>query len=386
MPLTKQNYSFEPLLFSEIFENLEDPRDAQRTYYPLIEILFLLISANLCGIEDLTVVQAFGEQKLKWLRRFFPYKKGTPSHDTLGRILGMLDKGTFEKCFVQWVAAHFKMQPEELINLDGKRLSGSADKADQSKAKDAGGKYAEVIVNAFASGCSWVLAQRNVTDDLNEVRGALELLDWLEIEDCCITADSNFCARHVIRKIIDKKADYVLALKGKSPKLHAATMEAFDQLDLEKNTFTTQESGYGRTEKRVYHSLPADVLDTALTESYHALQQLVQVKRFRRINRTAKQQLETHYYITSLADPVEQLAAKIRGHWLIENRLHWVLDVEFSEDASRKRNANLATNASLIRKVSLNLLRKNPGNESLKTKRMKCAVSDDYRENILGFA
>jgi predicted transposase YbfD/YdcC len=370
-------------LFEQVFEEIEDLRDKRRTFYPLIEILFLVVSANISGYEKLPMVCLFGEEKIDWLRNFFPYKKGIPSHDTIGRVLGMIPKRQFEKAFVRWVSCYFKIAENELINIDGKRLSGSANKLDQSKKKSEGGKCSDLIVNAYASESSVVLGQCNVTDQMNEIIGAKQLLDWIEVKGCCISGDSNFCGRELIAEIVNRKADYLLTLKGKSPKLYNAVRTAFANEDVTKDNYESAARDHGRTERRVYRSISANAIDKTIKDTYKNLVQIIEVTRFRIVNRTKVSTQETHYYITSLNDTIEALAKKIRGHWSIENNLHWVLDVQFGEDASRKRVRNLASNSSIIRKIALNLLRRDKTKISLNAKKMKCAISDKYRTKIL---
>ncbi|MCB9349592.1 MAG: ISAs1 family transposase [Lewinellaceae bacterium] len=225
-----------------MLDSLDDPRNQELTLYPLAEIFFLAIIGALCGCDELTVVSAFGQEKLPWFRHYYPFKHGIPSHDTLNRVLGLIDKRAFERVFVQWVAQHFGLPQEELVNFDGKRLNSSANRADQSKKRNEGGQYAEIIVNAYASGAGIVLAQNNVSDKMDEVRGALELLEWLSLEGCCVSGDSNFCGRNIIDKIIASKADYLLALKGKSPVLLEAVSTAFSQEQTKKTVFQTEET------------------------------------------------------------------------------------------------------------------------------------------------
>ena len=229
----------------ELLLKIEDPRDKDMVTYPISEIFFLLISASLSGCNEITEVHLFGKQKLEWLRSYFTYEKGIASHDTIGRVLSLVNKEAFEELFIAWVSQYFGLDAQELINLDGKRLASSATRADQSKAKSAGGRYAEVIVNAFACAAGIVLAHNNVTEQMDEVQGAKELLDSLDIGGCCISGDSNFCGRDLIKKIMERKADYLLALKGKSPKLYVAAQEAMADEQLTKTSFMTEEQGHG---------------------------------------------------------------------------------------------------------------------------------------------
>ena len=366
-----------------MLDSLEDPRNQKQAVYPLRELLFLLIAGTLCGYDELTVIASYGREKLSWLRKYYPYESGVPSHDTLNRVLGLIDKRAFEKLFVQWVACSFKLDVGELVNFDGKRLNSSADRADQCKKRVEGGQYAQIIVNVYAAGAGIVLAQNNVSDKMDEVKGAEELLGWLTLEGCCVTGDSNFCGCQLIKKIISSKADYLLALKGKSPKMLAAAKAAFACAQTPKVVFQTEETGHGRYEKRVYRAISAESLPSETASSYVKLSQVVEVTRLRTVTRTGKHMEETHYYITSLGSGIEQVSDKIRRHWSIENQLHYVLDVSYGEDACRSRTKNAATNLSLIRKITLNLLRKDPEPGSIKTKRMRLAVSEERLDNML---
>ena len=368
---------------SAMLDGLEDPRSQKQAVYPLQEILFLVIVGTLCGCDELTAIAAYGKEKQAYLRKYYPYEYGIPSHDTLNRVLGLLDKRAFEKLFVQWVAGIFRLDAGELVNFDGKRLNSSADRACQSKSRAEGGQYAQVIVNVYAAGAGIVLAQNNVSDKMDEVNGAKELLGWLSLEGCCVTGDSNFCGRQLIEQIIAAKADYLLALKGKSPKMLAAAKEAFACQQIRKTVFQTEDTGHGRYEKRVYRAICAKSLSVEIASTYAKLSQVIEVKRLRTETRNGKHMEETHYYITSLESSIEQVADKIRRHWAIENQLHYVLDVSFGEDACRSRTQNAATNLSLTRKITLNLLRNKNIPGSIKTKRMLLAVSEDRLDDML---
>lgn len=370
---------------SLMLSKIEDPRDQEKVFYPLPEIFFLLIAASLSGCNELTEIQEFGKLKLSWLRRYYPYTRGIPSHDTLGRVLALVNKKSFERLFTEWVVEQFNLPEGELVNFDGKRLTSSANRADQSKSRSQGGRYAEIIVHAYASGAGIALAQRNVTEKINEVEGAYHLLDTLDLSGCCISGDSNFCGRDLIAKIISKKADYLLSLKGKSMRLFTEVKHAMADPEIEKESFITEEKGHGRHEKREYCAIPAAILPEHEIKGYDSLAQVIQVKRTRTIMQSGKHEEETHYYITSLDKSIEELANKIRAHWHIENKLHYVLDVLFEEDDSRVRTKNAATNFSLVRKISLNMLRQNKEKGSLKAHRLRCSLSDDYRSDILKF-
>ena len=375
---------FEANPFSSMFEKIEDKRNPKLVHYPLSEILFLLFIGTLCGCDQLTIMIVFGEEKLDWFKKYYPYKHGMPSHDTLSKALGMIGKKEFEKIFMSWVFMHFGIQSSDVqICFDGKRLNGSADKLDQNKKRNEGGQYAEIIVNVYANAAGLILAQNNVSDKMDEIRGALELLDWLEIEGCCISGDANFCRDNIVTKIVEKKGKYLLTLKGHLPKILNATKKVFEKEDVAKSNFETEETGHGRYEKRKYRAIAAKDIPTIALDYFEELSQIVEVKRVRIVQRTGKKNEETHYYVTNSTEEVEQLAHKIRGHWAIENNLHHTLDVSFGEDGSRVRLKNAASNLSLIRKATLNLLTKHPDKGSIKSKRLRLAISDKKRTDIL---
>ena len=319
------------------------------------------------------------------MRKYYPYEAGAPSHDTIGRVLGLIDKKQFESLFTSWVAQHFEVSKEKLLHLDGKRLRGSATGQQKIKKREDGGKYAEIIINVYASGAGLALAHHNITDHLNEVQGALEVLDWLDIKGCCISGDSNFCKRVIIDKIVASKGDYLMALKGNNPKLHNAAQEVFSAPPTDVLRFETKESGHGRRENRIYSAVPMEQLPTELSSYFTKNEQLIEVKRKRHIISSGKESEEVHYYVTSLKEPIAELSHKIRKHWLIENQLHYVLDVHFNEDDSRVQQKNAATNLSLIRKMALNVLKHSLGKGAIKAKQLKCAISDQHREKVLTF-
>jgi predicted transposase YbfD/YdcC len=369
--------------FNDLFENVEDSRNQDYIHHPLAEILFLLVVGTLSGCDELTVIEVFGQEKLSWLRKYYPYKYGIASHDTLGRVLSMINRRKFEMVFAGWATAHFGLDENALIHIDGKRLKGSADKADQSKKKGEGGKYVDIIVNVYASGAGILLAQNNVSDKMDEINGALELLDWLDLSGCSITGDANFCRTAIIEKILQQKADYILTLKGNWPNQFEYAQNIFADEEIEKESFQTEETGHGRYEKRSYRSITKGDLPPEMIQQFSQLQQVIEVNRSRVIQSTGKTENETHYYITSLNTEIKKVADMIRRHWSIENQLHYVLDVSFNEDASRIRTGNAASNQSLIRKTSLNILRASKLKGSIKAQRLKCAISDANRENVL---
>lgn len=364
--------------------SIQDPRNQDLISYSLSEIFFLVVSAVVSNCNDITDIAVFGRSKLGWLRGYYPYKGGTPSHDTIGRVLSLIKIDEFEAAFINWVSEYFNIAVDELVSFDGKRLASSADRLDQSKPKEKGGKFAEIIVNVFACGAGITLAQTNVTSKMDEQSGAIKLLESLDLAGCCVSGDSNFCSRKMIGLILEHKANYLLALKGKSPKLLKAAKAAFEDETIEKSVYTTEEQGRGRYEKRVYRSITSSsIVDYVEVATYKGLTQIVEVVRYREVTRKSKVQKETHYYITSLSDGIETLSQKIRAHWLIENRLHHTLDVQLGEDASRSRKGNQATSLSVMRKIALNLMTEGGKRAGIKEKRLQASLSDTDRDTLV---
>ena len=362
---------------------IDDCRDPDRIYYTLPEVLFLLLAGAVSACNSIIEIATFGEEKLDWLRQYYPYKYGTPSHDTMNRVLGLIKPSQFEQWLTQWTAEKFAIPIDELLAIDGKRLANSANRMDQSKPRDQGGAFVKIVVNCLAVTSGIVLGQKDVSDKASEPEGARQLIDSLDVEGKCISGDANFCGFKLLELIIEEGADYLIALKGRNSKLHDAAAQAFCDDSIEKTTFETQEKGHGREEKRIYRCIAATDIAPELTAPYPQLTQLVEVQRYRRETRKSdKFSLETHYYITSLSNDIKKVAEKIRQHWAVENSLHYVLDVSFEEDASRMRKHYAATNLSIVRKVAMNYLMPGKGKVGLKKMRMRAAFSDKTRTEL----
>lgn len=370
--------------FVNCFGNLEDSRNQMKIRYPMSEVLFLVISSVLSGYESNRGIEEFGTLKLDWLRQYFPYKHGIPNHETIGNIIGLIDKSAFEIAFMEWVDLEFGIHAESLIHIDGKRIRSSVEKRLQDKKSSQGGKNAELILNAYGSSEGKVIAQINVSDSGDEQEGAKRLVDQLNLRGKTITGDGNFCIKDILKRIRSKKGNYLMALKRNNPKLYDLSEQYFKDFVDQQQDFQTQDIGHGREEIRSYASLNISVCPNPKFKEYEGLLKIIKVDRKRKEVRTNKTSSETCYYITSLDKGIEYLANAIRNHWSVENNLHWVLDVEFKEDDSKKRTGNQASNFSLIRKIAINMINDKKGRKSTKALRMACAVSDQVRQNILG--
>ena len=367
----------EAVVFLDYFRDLPDPRQRGKVIYPLVEVLLLCLLAVLGGAETFVDIARFGEKKLDLLRRFRPFRDGTPSHDHLGDIFATLDAGEFQRCFVAWVAALTGV-PADVIAIDGKTLRRSYQKK--------GAKAPIHMVSAFAARQRLVLGQVKVADKSNEIVAIPKLLDMMAIEGAIVTIDAMGCQREIAEKILDKKADYVLALKGNQGTLRedvavfAAEQKANGFKDTKVSRHETVDGDHGRIETRTYTAIH----DVAwLQERHHwpGLRGIVMVESTREIG--DKIERETRFYITSLVWLAQALGPVIRSHWAVENSLHWVMDMIFRDDECRVRTDHAPANFTTLKHMAHNLIRKAPGKDSMRLKRKIAAWDDDFLASLI---
>jgi predicted transposase YbfD/YdcC len=362
----------ESVVFLEHFSGLDDPRQPGKVIYLLNEVLLLCLLAVLAGAETFTDIALFGEKKLPLLRRFLPYDNGTPPHDRLGEIFAALDAEAFQRCFVSWVSAMTGI-PAEVIAIDGKTSRRSY--------KKKGASDAIHIVSAFAARQRLVLGQTKVDEKSNEIVAIPKLLAMLSIEGAIVTIDAMGCQKEIAKQITDKKAGYVLALKGnqgtlrEDVELFAAEQKANDYKDTKISRHETVDGDHGRIEVRKYTVLH-DVAWLQERHDWPGLKGIVMVETSRETG--AKSESETRFYITSLPDTADRLGPAIRSHWAIENSLHWVMDMVFRDDDCRVREGNAAANFVTLRHMAHNLARRAPGKMSIRARRKAAAWDDDY--------
>jgi len=356
---------------------LPDLRQRGKVRYPLREVLLLCLLAVLAGAETFVDIARFGDAKLALLRRFLPFGDGTPSHDHLGDIFATLDAEVFQRCFVAWVAA-LTGTPAEVIAIDGKTLRRSYQKK--------GAKAAIHMVSAFAARQRLVLGQVKVAEKSNEIVAIPKLLDMLAIEGAIVTIDAMGCQRDIAQKILDKKADYALALKGNQGTLcedvevFVAEQRARGFKDTTISRDETVDGDHGRIETRTT-TVIQDVAWLQQRHNWPGLQGIVVVDSRREIGNKIEQ--ETRLYITSLVLLANQLGPIIRSHWAIENSLHWVMDMIFRDDECRVRKEHAPANFTTIKHMAHNLIRKAPGKDSLRLKRKVAAWDDDYLASLI---
>jgi predicted transposase YbfD/YdcC len=367
----------ETAMFLSHFNDLPDPRQQGKVTYPLDEILLLCLLAVLAGAEAFTEIALFGVKKLGFLRRFRPFKNGTPAHDHLGDILAVLDAEQFQRCFIAWVASVTGV-PVGVIAVDGKTVRRSGHKR--------GGKAPIHVVSAFAAGQRLVLGQAKVAEKSNEITAIPKLLGLLAIEGAIVTIDAMGCQRDIAQTILDKKADDVLALKGnqgslrEDVELFVAEQQAVGFRDTEISQHATIDADHDRIETRTT-TVIEDVKWLQDRHDWPGLKAVVVVETSREISGKIEQ--ETRFYITSMVMLAALLGPVVRGHWAIENSLHWVMDMVFRDDECRVRTDHAPANFTTIKHMAHNLLRKAPGKSSLRSRRKSAGWDDDFLASLV---
>ena len=373
----------ETIVFLRHFEDLADPRQKGKVVYPLDEILLLCLLAVLAGADTFTDIALFGCKKLEFLRRFRPFSGGTPTHDHLGDIIAVLDAEQFQRCFVAWVAA-LTGTPDGVVAIDGKTSRRSGNKK--------GGKSAIHMVSAFAARQRLVLGQVKVASKSNEIVAIPKLLDMLGLgprsgpRGAIVTIDAMGCQREIAQKILDKKADYVLALKGnqgtlrEDVELFAAEQKAVGFVDTEISRDETVDGDHGRIETRT----TTVIHDVAWLQKRHhwpGLKAVIMIESVRDMG--DKVERETRFYITSLVLLAHLIGPIVRTHWAIENSLHWVMDMTFRDDECRVRTDHATANFTTIKHLAHNPIRTAPAKGSIRSRRKAAAWDDDFLASII---
>lgn len=361
------------------FSNLRDPRMERTKRHKLLDILVIAICGAVCGVDDWVSMEEFGRAKHDWLKGFLELPNGIPSHDTFTRVFARIDPVQFQQSFLSWVETIAKMLPGDIVAIDGKTLRQSYDRSSD--------KAAIHMVSAWAVGNGIVLGQVKTSEKSNEITAIPKLLEVLELEGCIVTIDAMGCQRDIAAKIIDKKADYVLSLKGNQGNLHDNIALFFDYAatndfsGIDYDYYEASDGGHGRVEVRRHWTVSdLDWLDGK--DRWKDLTTIVMVERERHIKDEISK--ETTYYISSMGRDAQRLAGAIRGHWGIENGLHWVLDIAFQEDGSRVRKDHGAENLAVLRHITLNLIKQEKTCKAgVKTKRLKAGWDNRYLEKIL---
>lgn len=354
------------------FAELTDPRVERTKEHLLQEILFIAIAAVLCGAETWNDIEFYGKTKRPWLKRFLRLPGGIPSHDTFNRVFSALDPEELEACFVAWVRAVAQLSEGEIVSIDGKAIRGS---------RQAGNKGIVYMVSAWANTNNLVLAQRKVDDKSNEITAIPKLLQVLELSGTVVTIDAIGCQRSIAQQIADKKADYILAVKQNQGHLLEEMKDSFQLLPAASVAEQT-DGGHGRVERRTC-SVVGDLSLVEKAGEWTSLQSLVRIQAERFHKASGQVERETRYYISSIKPDAARLNRAIRQHWAIENSLHWVLDVAFHEDQSRKRAGHAAQNFSLINRIALNLLKQDKTKLGIRGKRLVAGWDNNFVLRLL---
>lgn len=361
--------------FKSIFGKIDDPRSDINKLHQLDDILLIGIISVICAADTWKDMETYAKAKEGFLRSFLNLPNGIPSDDTFNRVFSSIDSEQFEVCFIDWVSDLIDLTGGEIIPIDGKTLRG---------AKSKGKKSPFHMVSAWASKNNMVLGQVKVNEKSNEITAIPKLLELITIKGCIITIDAMGCQENIARAIIKQEADYILAVKDNQKQLHQDIQDEFKfGKNIEK--YTHQDLGHGRIETRTC-SVITDFKFIQQDTKWDALQSIIKIESIREFKNSDKPtETATRYYISSLKTDAESFQKAIRLHWGIENKLHWVLDVAFGEDASRKRTGNAAQNFSILGKMALNLLKKDTiTKQGIKGKRLKAAYDNNYLLDILG--
>ena len=361
--------------FRSIFSQIDDPRSDINKLHRLDDILLIGIIAVICAADTWKDMETYAKAKEDFLRSFLDLPNGIPSDDTFNRVFSRLDPEQFEQCFIDWVLSLVELTDGEVIPIDGKTLRG---------AKANGKKSPIHMVSAWASNNNMVLGQVKVSEKSNEITAIPKLLELIAIKGCVVTIDAMGCQENIAKAIVKQEANYILAVKENQKQLYQNIEDEF-KFNKAIQTHIHQDLGHGRIETR-----KCSVINTfefiENQDKWSNLKGVVKIESLREFKNSDKpNETATRYYITSLEVNAEELQKMIRLHWGIENKLHWCLDVAFSEDASRKRTGNAAQNFSVLSKIALNLLRQDKQTrQGLKGKRLKAAYDNNYLVKILG--
>ena len=369
------------LMLIQAFSILPDPRTGPAQRHDLKEMMVMTLSAVLCGADNWVDVAEWASDNEDWLKKYLVLENGTPSHDTFGRVFRLLNAEVFEQCFRRWIA-DIGGDVKGVIALDGKTLCGSRD----------GANTALHMVSAFATQSGLCLGQEGTRGKGNEIVAIKALLEALTLKDCTVTIDAIGCQKEIAEKIVGQGGNYLLALKANQGTLFEAVAEFYAEGQrhgfgsLAVSRFETLEKDHGRLETRRHVWVDTlDWMEPSLRGDWKNLAGVGMVERQREVK--GKVSVERTFYIGSKGIASAQaLAEAARGHWGVENRLHWVLDVTFREDECRVRAGHAPRNLSTIRKFALTLLRQDQQypKRSLRSRRKTADRLTDYRESLLG--
>lgn len=361
------------------YEKVTDPRADRGPTHDLHEMIFMALTATVCGANGWADVERFVDARYDWFEQYIAMESGVPSHDTFGRIFARLDTGEFLSAMHGWADEFAGNLRNKGVAIDGKTLRGSFD--------EASGKSAVHTITAFAVGTRTVLRQMSVDAKSNEIPAVPLLLKLLELDGAIVTLDAMHCQAETAQAIVDAEADYILSVKGNQPTLYDYLLSKFLEFgDTDFNVeglrrLITREKSHGRLERRTYYAIEVSNEDRKVLKRWPGLKSVGMVVRERTIGE--KEELETSFFITSLAPKMRALAEPIRGHWGIENSQHYILDVTFTEDASRIRSGTAPEISASIRRMALNILQRDTTvKDNIRGKRLRAGWDETVLDRI----
>ncbi len=368
-------------LFEKVGE-IKDPRIERKKLHSLKDILVMAVCATICGADNWEDIAEFGEAKREWFASFLELENGIPSHDTFRRVFILLDNIELKTIFVDWISSVVNLSKGTLVNIDGKNLCGSKEPGKNKKALN--------VVSAWASQQSVVLGQVRCEEKSNEITAIPELLKILDLEGCIVTIDAMGCQTEIVKDIVEKGADYVISLKGNQGNLHVEVKDYLDWAErigfkeIKYDYVETLEKGHGRIEQRRCW-VTEEIEWLPGKEKWQNLKSVVMVEAIREVI-GGKKTLERRYFISSLEANAELALKCVRGHWAIENELHWCLDIGFREDANQVREAKSAENLATLRHIGINLLKQEKTcKRGIEGKRKKAGWNENYLLKVLQF-
>ena len=364
------------------FENLEDPRSSVNRLHPLVSVVVIALMAVLAGADGPTSIAKWAAMKEEFLLGALDLPNGIPRKDVFRRVLVLIKPAAFQACFANWLqslratATEATGVTQPIFAVDGKTARRSHDRG-----KGLGALHS---VSVWASEYGLSLGQVACAEKSNEITAIPQLLNLVDIKGAIITIDAMGTQKAIAETIIDREADYVLALKGNHETLHQAVIDHIEELldgDMEDaREHVTIEKGHGREETRTYLQLPAPD-DLPGFAQWKELKSLGIVTS--QCLRDGKESIEVRYYISSLAVSVKKFAHAVRSHWGIENSCHWSLDITYREDESRIQDKNMRENFAWLRRLTLSLLKQHPGRDSIVMKRRSCGWNENFMLEVL---
>jgi predicted transposase YbfD/YdcC len=364
--------------FLEHFASLEDPRVERNQRHALLDIVLLTVCAVVSGADGWEAIEEFGREKLDWLRRFAPFANGVPSHDCIANVVSRLTPKGFGECFRRWTQAVASASGGQVVAVDGKSARGSRDRRL--------GRSALHMVSAWACRNRLVLGQEATDEKSNEITAIPKLLELLELTGCIVTIDAMGCQRAIAAQILAQGGDYVLGLKGNQSTLQESVEDFFavaareDFSAVSHDFYEEIDKDHGRLEVRRYW-ISETLCTLPDTERWVGLRSIGMVERT--CHTGDLQTTERRYFINAIAADAKRFAHAVRGHWGVENRLHWRLDVVFNEDASRIRKGNAPAIMTSLRHLCINLFEQEPSSMGLAKKRRKAVWNDAYRAKVV---